>query len=342
MDGLRAVTPARVRCARIALFVPHAGCPHRCSFCDQTAIAAEGMPTPEEVRRSCEAALAGGKLDPAGTEIAFFGGSFTAIDRAAMTALLAAAAPFVRAGRVSGIRVSTRPDAVDDAVLAVLKRYGVRAVELGAQSLDDAVLAANGRGHTAAQVTAAAVAVQRAGLELGLQMMTGLYGSDSACDRRTAAGLASLRPATVRIYPTVVLRGTALERLWRAGRYTPPNLDDTVLLCADLLDFFAARDIPVIRLGLHASPALEDAAVAGTWHPALRELCESERWYRRLSARLPRDGAVTARVHPADVSRAVGYRRRNIVRLAADGCALTVRGDASLARGEWKLESGQR
>ncbi|WP_308753821.1 radical SAM protein, partial [uncultured Anaerotruncus sp.] len=178
-----------MRHANLAVFVPHAGCPRRCSFCSQKSISgAREAPTGESVSALCaESArsLAGADTD---AEIAFFGGSFTAIDRAYMLELLEAAAPFV-GGAFRGIRVSTRPDAVDGEVLDLLRRYGVTAVELGAQSMDDGVLMKNRRGHTAADVERAARLVREAGFELGLQMMTGLYGSDEARDFRTAERL---------------------------------------------------------------------------------------------------------------------------------------------------------
>lgn len=175
-----------------------------------------------------------------------------------MCALLDAALPFVRRGVFRGIRLSTRPDCVDEGILAALAGRSVTAVELGAQSMDDAVLVQNGRGHTAADVERAAGLIRARGLSLGLQMMTGLPGSTPDTDRETAARLAALRPDTMRIYPTVALRGTPLDGMVRSGAYIPPTLEETVALCAELLLFFEEeRDIPVIRLGLHASPDLD-------------------------------------------------------------------------------------
>lgn len=245
-----------MRKGNISIFVPHIGCPCRCTFCDQRTISGQtAPPTPADVRAACEKAF---EKDGFSYEIAFFGGSFTAIDPAYMQSLLAAAAPYVQAGKATGIRVSTRPDCVDDAVLALLKSYGVTAVELGCQSMDDRVLTRCRRGHTAADSIAAAQCVHRAGLELGVQMMTGLPGDTDDTALETAGQLIALRPATVRIYPTVVLAGTELERQYRSGDYVPQTVEQAVDLCSRLVPLFTAAGVRIIRLGLHSSPEVKE------------------------------------------------------------------------------------
>ena len=245
-----------MRHANLAIFVPHAGCPRQCSFCNQKSISgAREAPTGKSVAALCAEsarALAGADTD---AEIAFFGGSFTAIGRDYMLELLEAAAPFV-GGAFRGIRISTRPDAVDGETLGLLRRYGVTAVELGAQSMDDGVLDQNLRGHTAADVERAAGLVRDAGFELGLQMMTGLYGSDEARDFMTAERLAACAPDTVRVYPTVVMEGTGLAALWRAGTYRPQTLGEAVSLGARLLEFFEGKGVRVIPRAGAAGRAL--------------------------------------------------------------------------------------
>lgn len=319
--------------ANIAIFVPHAGCSHRCSFCDQRAISGQvKTPTPQEVTQTLQRAVAG-LSDEKSAEIAFFGGSFTAIPRPQMEGLLRAAFPFVDGVKIIGIRCSTRPDAVDHDVLQVLKRYGVTAVELGAQSMDDTVLALNGRGHTARDVVKAAHLIRQRGLELGLQMMTGLYGANEESDRQTACELMGLHPDTVRIYPTLTLAHTRLEELYRKGNYIPPSLDQTVTLCADLLQQFEAKGIRVIKLGLHADSLSQ--VVAGPAHPALRELCESRIYYRQAKQLLGSiGGQAILRVHPTCVSKMVGQNRQNLTRFAEEGWHVTVQSDPSLASGE--------
>lgn len=329
------------RHTNVALFVPHAGCPHRCSFCDQRAISGQSEPLePSAVAEACRTAVKTMPTGAAQAEIAFFGGSFTAIDRSYMRRLLEAAAPFVADGSFGGIRVSTRPDAVDEPVLAILRSYGVTAVELGAQSMDDAVLRLNRRGHTAADTRRAAGLIRQAGFSLGLQMMTGLPGDTDEKAYRTARELAALHPDTVRIYPTVVMRDTPLERWYREGRYTPSALEDAVELCARLLYFFEAeRHIPVIRLGLHAGEEMQQGRVAGPWHPAFRELCEG-RLYRRaalpLLDKLPKGEPVTFLVHPAAISKAVGHKRENIRLWEQQGYHVRIRGKDGVL--PWQIE----
>ena len=335
--------PGTGKHGNVALFVPHSGCPHRCSFCDQRAIAGTGERlTPDKVEAACLQAESRITLPGRQAELAFFGGSFTALPKKEMCALLDAALPFVRRGVFRGIRLSTRPDCVDEGILAALAGRSVTAVELGAQSMDDAVLVQNGRGHTADDVERAAGLIRARGLSLGLQMMTGLPGSTPDTDRETAARLAALRPDTMRIYPTVALRGTPLDGMVRSGAYIPPTLEETVALCAELLLFFEEeRDIPVIRLGLHASPDLEQNRVAGPWHPAFRELCEG-RIYRDRAASLLREcgippGPVRLLVHPRALSAMIGQRRGNVVWFRERGYRVEVEGDPALSRYRVKI-----
>ena len=300
--------------ANVAVFVPHNGCPHRCSFCDQRAITGQaGQPSGEEVRRTAEAAAQTLRKSGCPAEFAFFGGSFTAVDPSYMETLLQSAAPFLKDGTFSGIRVSTRPDAVGEERLRVLRQYGVTAIELGAQSMSDEVLQKNGRGHTAADVRDAAARIRAFGFSLGLQMMTGLYGDTPEGARRTAKELIALQPDTVRIYPTLVMRGTQLAEWYEAGSYRPQTLAEAVPLCAELLQWFEAAGISVIRVGLHSTPDLQKNLLAGPYHPAFRELCES-RIFREQIAGLLRGkepGDITIEVHPRDLSKAVGQRGEN-------------------------------
>ena len=298
------------------IFIPHLGCPQRCVFCDQRAIAARREPTPGSVRAEIEAAL----THTAMPEIAFFGGSFTAIEPARQKALLAVAAAFVRAGRASGIRFSTRPDCVDEAVMERLSRYPVTTIELGAQSMDDAVLEAAGRGHSAADTVRAARRIRESGIALVLQMMTGLPGATPEGDIETAQQLAALRPDAARIYPTCVIKGTPLEALWRQGAYAPQSMEEAVQVAAHCLGVFSEANIPVIRIGLHATEALSGGVVAaGPYHPALGELARGRR-LRNLAAQAldarPADACVTLRVPAGKAPLLRGQKRCNMLWLA--------------------------
>lgn len=300
------------------------------------------MPTADDVRAACETALRTKTVPADRAEIAFFGGSFTALPRQDMVRLLEAAYPFVKRGDFGGIRLSTRPDAVDEDVLQLLCSYGVTAVELGAQSMDDEVLLTNRRGHTAAQVERAAHLIKRAGLSLGLQMMTGLPADTDEKAKETARRLADLKPDTVRIYPTLVIERTLLAEWFQNGTYRPQTLEQAITLCAELLQFFEEeRGIPVIRLGLHAEREMQEHCLAGPFHPAFRERCESRLLLEHMKAAMAQSGNTTATffVHPARLSKAVGQKRENINALAALGYTVQIAADAALAPKEMRMGS---
>lgn len=325
----------------IAIFVPHSGCPHQCSFCNQRSISGrQSAPTGAEAAAICTAALAGLPPRTGQVEIAFFGGSFTAVPREYMIELLGAVQPFLADSRVRGIRLSTRPDAIDPQGLELLGQYGVTAIELGAQSMDDRVLALNHRGHTAREVVTASQLIRRYGFSLGLQMMTGLYGSDPDADYRTGLALCELLPDTVRIYPTVVLEGTQLAEKLRAGSYHPPGVEETIPTCVRLLELFESRGIKVIRLGLQSEETLSTQVLGGCYHPALGELCLGERYYNHIAAQLAVEESrkFTLRVAPRLLSQVTGQGKKNLTRLAVQGYDITCCADAALTDQPFILE----
>lgn len=329
--------------ANVAIFVPHNGCPHQCSFCNQRSITGRlSQPTPQDVLDAVEIAKTSLGKDTKNAEIAFFGGSFTAIERGYMLLLLNTAAPFVKDGTFSGIRISTRPDYIDNEILALLKQYGVTAIELGAQSMDDRVLKQNGRGHTAKQVEDAAILIKSYGFTLGLQMMTGLYGDSAAGSFQTAEKLAALNPDNIRIYPTIIMRGTELGEKYLRGEFNTLNLDETVKLCAKLLDYFEERGIAVIRLGLHSSPELERGMLSGPWHPAFCELCESSRMLHKMIDFLTRNniskGTITVKVNPRAVSKATGQKKSNLNALYHLGYQVKIMPDSSVFGNSFMIE----
>lgn len=304
--------------ANVALFVPHLGCHHKCSFCNQNTISGvDAIPHAEDVKAACEQALNNG-VDVKNTEIAFFGGSFTAVPRNYMLELLSAAKPYVDVG-FSGIRCSTRPDAVDDEVLGMFKSYGGTAVELGVQSMCDDVLLANERGHSSLDVVNAAKCVKSNNLTLGLQMMVGLYRSTPEKDIETAKQIIALKPDEVRIYPVVILKNTKLGRLYQIGEYVPYSLDLAVKTTAKLLDMFEDAGVNVIKCGLHSSTDVENDMLGGLYHPAFRELCESERFFNLMLDMLNGDKCAHFTVNSKDISKALGQKRSNISRFSAMG-----------------------
>ena len=300
----------------IPVFVPHLGCPHRCVFCDQRRISGSAESASAETVRQAIKAAAALPRSGAKRQLAFYGGSFTAIPAAAQEELLGAAAEAIARGELDAIRLSTRPDAIDEETLARLRRYGVETVELGAQSMDDEVLRLSGRGHTAEDVVRAAGAVRTAGFRLILQMMTGLPDDSAEKDIGTAKKLIALQPDGVRIYPTVIVRDTALYEMWRAGRYREHTVEDAVAVCAQLVPLFEKAGVEIIRLGLNPTEQLSaGAAVAGAYHPALGELVRA-RVMRQKALRLlqgvERGSRVTLGVRTEELSQMIGQKRENV------------------------------
>ena len=328
--------------ANVALFVPHEGCPHCCSFCNQRTISgAVDKPDPKSVESACEIAVKSGGADPKNSEIAFFGGSFTAIDEEYMISLLESAKRYIDKKYFKGIRISTRPDCIDRHKLEILKRYGVTSIELGAQSMDDGVLELNNRGHSAQDVRDASGLIKDYGFGLGLQMMTGLYGSDWDRDIFTAEELIKLRPDTVRIYPTVVLENTELARKLETGEYTAQSLDEAVKLCARLLLMFRASGIKVIRLGLHSGGSVEDGYIAGAYHPAFRELCEGEIYLKKMLELLrgkDQSRQYIIEVGKKSLSKAIGQSKRNEKALKKAGFYCKIKGNDFLDEYEMNVK----
>ena len=296
----------------IPIFVPHQGCPNQCVFCNQNRISGSPVSASGDTVRETLAAMGGAQ----GYELAFYGGSFTAIAAEKQEELLSAAQPYRESGLIASIRLSTRPDAIDEKVIGRLQRFGVETVELGSQSMTDEVLRLSGRGHTAADTVKAAKLLKAAGFKLILQMMTGLPGETPESSLATARALAALEPDGVRIYPTVVVKNTPLAELWARGEYREHTVEDAVELCAAILPIFEAAGIPVIRLGLNPTEELSGgAALAGAYHPALGELVLSRRLLsaaRAALAGVPAGAEVCLAANPSQLSAAIGQHRANI------------------------------
>lgn len=314
----------------LSIFIPHKGCPNTCSFCNQRFISGSGRaPSPDEVR----AILAGqvNTLSQSGlkAEIAFFGGSFTAVDKEYRRALLYAASEYVKEfpEQYAGIRCSTRPDCIDENILNELMLYGVTAVELGAQSMNDEVLGANLRGHTAEDVRRASRLIKSYGIELGLQMMTGLYKDKPSFCIETAREFAELKADTVRIYPTVILKGTMLDELRKQGFYESFSFEETVDLCAELLLFFEEKNIPVIRLGLHASDGVEEQMTGGVYHQALGEIVKSRIMLMRMREQMTKLGGGRFIVYTdrRNIGTVVGHGGQNKALLSEEGITFKIK-----------------
>ena len=321
-----------MRHGNISVFVPHIGCPNQCSFCNQNTITGEKIsPTKYDVSKAVETAAAHPNYNPQNTELAFFGGSFTAIEKGYMLELLNAGYEFVKNGIISGIRISTRPDAITPDILNILKAKGVRAIELGCQSLDDEVLRLNHRGHTAEDVEKASALIKRYGFSLGLQMMTGLYGDTDEKAVETAKKIIELGADTVRIYPTLLLKNTYLYSLYQKGEYAPQSLEQAVELVAELLILFEDANVNVIRVGLHTVEV--DGFVEGPWHPAFGELVKSKVLLKQV-LEIIKDknitkGNIEISLPKSKISAMIGQKRGNILILENMGyCPKIIEGES--------------
>ena len=305
----------------IPVFIPHAGCPHQCAFCNQMSITGEKprLPSAGELEKQIETFLGYRKDHRTGVQVAFYGGNFLGLKYESILRLLAETTRFVKDGRVDSIRFSTRPDTVDTARLDIISDFPVKTIELGIQSMDDRVLALAERGHTAQDTCDAFALLHERNYETGAQMMVGLPGDTHCRALDTGRRIAALKPAFVRIYPTVVLAGSRLARWYETGEYKPLALDDCVTLVKELYLAFSRQNIPVVRMGLQTSEELDrDATVlAGPYHPAFGHLVYSEIFLDRASALLEKSppgcgSTVTMAVHPRSISRMRGLKNRNI------------------------------
>ncbi len=298
----------------LPIFIPHRGCPHDCAFCSQKKITGvETEVTAEEVRKLIETFLSTIDNEDSMVEVAFFGGSFTGLEPKTQEEFLKAAAEFYP--QVSGIRLSTRPDYIDDEILTLLKKYGVTTIELGVQSSDDTVLEMNDRGHSFASVVSASKLIKESRIDLGLQMMLGMYGSDPEKDRMTIADIAALKPSCVRIYPVITLKNTKIHRYLKEGKYIPYTIETAAQLAKEAVLKFRENNIDVIRIGLHSSEELEEDGniVAGPYHPAFGEIVESLIYRDKIEERLgsAKNGIMEFYCPACDISKAIGHKKMN-------------------------------
>jgi len=307
----------------IPVFISHQGCPHRCVFCDQYTITGKpeaGFPvSTTEVRATVEQWLIHSRRRRKDeVQVAFYGGSFTGLPTARQEELLGTVRPYIDAGKVDTIRISTRPDYIDDTAVALLKKYSVSIVELGIQSLDPDVLMASARGHSVSRSEEAVSLLKEKGFTVGAQIMCGLPGDTTVRLMATVRKVAALGPDFVRIYPTLVIRGSGLEKLYRSGSYRPLSLLQAVALASRMKDILAQHGIRVVRMGLQPSRELENKVVAGPYHPAFGELVVSRdlfRQARRILRQKKKGGIKGFTVAAADQSAFRGPNNVNMKRL---------------------------
>ncbi len=306
----------------IPIFLPHAGCPHRCIFCDQSLITGRHSTGKRiDVHHQIEPFL-GFKRNRRGcVQIAFFGGNFLGIQPGTIRRLLTEAAEYVATGQADSIRFSTRPDTIDHQRLASIKNFPVSTIELGVQSMNNSVLKRSNRGHTSAVTTTAVQRLKEFGYEIGVQLMVGLPDDNTERVLASARRVARLKPNFVRIYPTVVLAGSPLAVWYKKGDYVPLSLEAAVTQTKALYLLFKEENIPVVRMGLQASEDLENGStiLAGPYHPAFGHLVYSEVFLDMAMSAIksanPKENGVGLHVHPRSVSKMRGLKNRNIRRL---------------------------
>lgn len=311
--------------ANIPVFIPHMGCPFNCIFCDQKKISSQHqVPGREETVAIIEQHLASIPPD-AYIEIAFFGGNFTSLPLSLQEEYLKTTRPYLDSGRVQAVRLSTRPDCIDLNILEILSSYGVKTVELGVQSLHEDVLKRSGRGYHVNQVLSACHLIRQKGLQLGIQLMVGLPGDSREATEKTVEQVININPDMVRIYPTLVIEGTALETMYREGLYTPLQLEQAVDIAAFMYSRFQRHRINVIRMGLQPSEDLlqPGTVVAGPFHPAFGELVKQKLYRQQAEAAIKMHrkqyGLVkklVLLVNYREVSKLIGHKKANLKYLA--------------------------
>lgn len=301
----------------VSLFIPHLGCPNDCIFCNQRKITNYvEVVQKDEIRNEIRNQLANfPNKSQEDIQIAFYGGSFTGIEKTAMIDYLKIANEFIEDGKVRSIRLSTRPDYIDEHILKILKEYNVETIELGVQSMVDSILDANLRCHDSNCVRIATKLIKSFGFELGLQMMTGLYKSTSDMDLYTADELIKLQPDFVRIYPTLVIKNTLLENYTQTNKYTPQSLDESVDNSTKIYLKFIEANIPVIRLGLLNTDNIKDGkdVVAGAIHPNYRQLVEDNLYRKVVDYVLENRKIQSLEIHvkPNILNNFVGFNKEN-------------------------------
>ena len=333
----------------IPIFVPHLGCPNDCIFCNQKSISGQKKNiTKEDAKHTIEKFLRNVDGDSQ-IEIAFYGGSFTAIEEKLQEELLQVAYEYVKKGQVESIRISTRPDCIDKKILKRLKKYKVKTIELGVQSANDYILKRANRGHTFEDVKKASRMIRWNGFKLGHQMMVGLPESTRIDEINTAKALIKLKPKIIRIYPVLVIKNTKLEKEFEEGTYEPMTLVQAIETCKELVRLFADNKIDIIRIGLQNTDEITDPSedksevVAGPYHPAFRQLVESALWYDSIVGKIKKLNVkvkkVEVTVNPIDANNVIGHKRENVEKLKDTyDVELVLKQDENMKRGKSKIE----
>lgn len=333
----------------IPIFVPHLGCKKCCTFCNQRTISGEKKEvTAKDVQNTIEYYLKNFKDEDNYVEVAFFGGSFTAIEIEKQEELLNAVMPYIESKKVNSIRLSTRPDAIDKNILKMLKKYHVKTIELGVQSSNNYILARCKRGHSFEDVKKASKMIRWHGFKLGHQIMVGLPDSTEKDDIQTAKDVIKLKPKMVRIYPVLVIKGTELEKEYNEDEFKPLNVVQAVERCKQIVELFRKRNIDVIRVGLQNTDTISDPTkkksevIAGPYHPAFGQLVEDAIWYDRIVEEIKRINSKVVRVevlaNKNDINDIIGHKKENIEKFKDTYAVIvTVKENEKIHRGKFKI-----
>ncbi len=303
----------------IPFFIPHSGCPHQCVFCNQKDITGQNNPENASTISDKIRCYLSNQTTSNPVEVAFYGGSFTALPLETQKRYLEAVQPFFDAKQVCAIRLSTRPDCINREILSLLTEYHVQTIELGVQSMDDKVLAFSGRGHTAEDTVKSFALLRQQGFSVCFQLMLGLPGDSEVIFRETVMKILLLKPDSIRLYPVLVIKNTPLEKLYKNGHYNPLTLRAAVTMCEEAFVQFEQHGIKVIRIGLQPTKELEKPGtiLAGPYHPAFRQIVESSilggKMRTALMTACGRVKTAVFYVNPRDKSAAIGQKRENIV-----------------------------
>ncbi len=316
----------------IPVFIPFSGCPHKCIYCRQDSITGQkhNNVRAEHVARLIEQAKESPKYKAARSkEVAFYGGTFTSLETEYMSELLGVAKGYIREGIIDSIRISTRPDEIDEKRLEMIRSYGVATVELGVQSMNNEVLRRSGRGHTAEHTVNALSLLKRHGFKTSAQLLPGLPGDSYEIFLETVDSITRLAPDMARIYPAIVIKGTPLASLYRAGRYSPLSLDEAVRICSESCMRLEKSGINVIRMGLMSTPSLleEGEILAGPWHNAFGFLVRSDIYLNKIMYQLPSKGSASEigiRMPAKEISLLRGYENTGIKKIE-EICAAKIR-----------------
>jgi histone acetyltransferase (RNA polymerase elongator complex component) len=305
----------------VPIFIPNQGCPHRCIFCQQEKITGQSSSSADIkplIKRTLDRAIASPRYDLSKRrEVAFYGGTFTRLPKKKIADFLEVVTPYLRQHLFKSIRVSTRPDELDEERLDLMADLGVTTVELGVQSMDDEVLSVSKRGHSAHDTVQAVHLLRKHGFRVGIQLMPGLPGDSEEKFFKTVEAVVDLRPDMLRLYPTVVISGTELASWYEEGRYHPLELDRAIIICQKSCFRLESQGIPVIRLGLMSSPSLlrGDQIVAGPWHRAFGFLVRSSMHQRTIEPYLPEPGRfkkIKIRAPSREIPLVRGYKNRGL------------------------------